>query len=177
MNHPLFVMASGTFAPALRSLSGILEKAEASARENKVASTDFAQARLAPDMFPLSRQVQTACDHAKGAMARLAGVDAPAFADEETDLAQLRDRIARTIAYVETFSEAKFEGAENRDIQIPLPGDLVLKMTGVQFLRDWSFPHFYFHLVTAYDILRHEGIELGKRDYLAHIAPMIGPKG
>ena len=111
MNHPLFVMASGTFAPALRSLSGILEKAEASApEENKVASGRFRPERAWRRHVPLQPPVQTACDHAKGAMARLAGVDAPAFADEETDLAQLRDRIARTIAYVETFSEAKFEG-------------------------------------------------------------------
>ena len=136
-------------------------------------SAVLVNARLAPDMFPLVRQVQIACDHAKNSTARLIGQEPPVFEDNEQTLDELKARIARTIDYLRSARETAFEGAEDRDIKIPLPNNLALEMNGLQFLRDWALPHFYFHVVTAYDILRHNGVEIGKRDYLSHVAGHI----
>jgi hypothetical protein len=169
-------MAIDTFVPMLRSLSELLDKGADHARAKKLDPASLVDARLAPDMFPLVQQVQIACDQAKNSTARLIGMEPPHFEDSEQTLDQLKTRIAATIDYLKGARAAAFEGAEDREIKISLPNDLQLEMTGLQFLRDWSLPHFYFHIVTAYDILRHSGVEIGKRDYLSHIAAAIHPR-
>jgi|HubBroStandDraft_1064217.scaffolds.fasta_scaffold18422_2 hypothetical protein len=175
MTISMHALAVETFVPMLRSLSNILDKAAQYASAKKFDSAVLVTARLAPDMFPLSRQVQIACDHAKNAAARLTGQEPPRFADEEQTLDELKARVARTVDYVESVRPAAFQGAEDRDIKIALPNNLRLEMKGLQFLRDWALPHFYFHLVTAYDILRHNGVEIGKRDYLSHAGASVRP--
>jgi uncharacterized protein len=176
MSYSLHAAAAGTFTGMLSSLSKILDKAAEHAAKEGWAAEKLPAARLAPDMFPLTKQVQIACDHAKNAMARLAGQEPPQFADGEQTIGDLKDRIARCLAFVESVPAAAFEGAEDRRIVIPLFNDLVLDMQGAQLLRDWFLPHFYFHVVTAYDILRHMGLTLGKLDYMSHIGGSVRPK-
>jgi hypothetical protein len=177
MRPLLYAMSVETCVPMLRSLSAIFDKAAEQASTRKFDTAVLVNARLAPDMFPFSQQVQIACDHAKGAAARLTGQEPPRFEDNEKTLDELKVRIAKTIAYIESVPAAAFEGAENRQIAMPLNDDLELHANGLQYLRDWVLPHFYFHVVTAYDILRHKGIEIGKRDYLAHVGVLVRPKG
>jgi hypothetical protein len=162
-------MASETFVPMLRSLSSLLDKGAEHATAKKLDPATLVNARLAPDMFPLVQQVQIACDHAKGAAARLTGREPPRFEDNEKTLDELKARIAKTIDYVQSVPASAYEGAEDRAIKFPLIENLVFEANGFQYVRDWSLPHFYFHVVTAYDILRHNGIEIGKRDYLSHV--------
>jgi len=167
-------MAIETFVPMLRSLSNLLDKGAEHAIANKSDSTALVNARLAPDMYTLAQQVQIACDQAKDATARLTGQKAPQLDNDEKTLEALKDRIAKTIDYLESVPATGFEGAEDRDITIPIPeNDIEFKMNGIQFLRDWALPHFYFHVVTAYDIMRHNGVAIGKRDYLSHVAGYI----
>ena len=130
-------------------------------------------ARLAADMFPLAKQVQIACDHAKGAAARLTGREPPKFDDDERTLDQLKARIQRTLDYIESVPPATYQGADERRISFALINDLVLDMDGAQYLRDWALPNFYFHVVTAYGILRNRGVQIGKQEYLAHAAYAI----
>jgi hypothetical protein len=176
MNFSLHATAAGTFTGMLGSLSKILDKAADCAAAEGWDEAKLPGARLASDMFPLAKQVQIACDHAKNAMARLAGLEPPPFADEEQTIADLKDRIARCLTFVESVPETAFEGAEDRRIVIPLFNDLVLDMNGGQLLRDWFLPHFYFHVVTAYGILRQSGVPLGKLDYMSHIGGSVRPK-
>jgi len=173
----IYSMAIDTFAPMLRTLSNLLDKGAEHLRGQGKDPETLVNAKLAPDMFPLVKQVQIACDHAKGAAARLTGREPPKFEDNEQTLGELKSRIKRTLDYVEGVSSNDYEGAENRHIEFPLIDDLVLDVNGTQFLRDWALPHFYFHLVTAYDILRNQGVPIGKRDYLAHVGYAIHPKG
>lgn len=175
MSFSLHDMAAGTFTGMLGSLSKVLDKGAEHAAQGWDAAK-LPNARLAEDMYPLTKQVQIACDHAKNAMARLAGQEPPRFADEERTIGDLKDRIARCLAFVETVPEAAFADAEDRRFVIPLFNDLVLDMKGGQLLRDWHLPHFYFHVVTAYDILRHSGVTLSKQDYMGHIGASIRPK-
>jgi hypothetical protein len=177
MTFSLYTMAVETFVPMLGDLSSILDKAAQHARAKRLDATALVNARLAPDMFTLAQQVQIACDHAKNATARLIGDEPPRFEDTEKTLDELKARIAKTIAYVQSAPPAAFEGAEAREITIPLMEKLVLEVNGVQLLKDWSLPHFYFHVVTAYDILRNQGVEIGKRDYLGHVGPLIRQRG
>jgi hypothetical protein len=170
MSRLMYVLSVETFAPMLANLSALLDKAEAQLGPDAEALVD---ARLAPDMFPLSRQVQIACDMAKGCVGRLSGREPPAKPDEEKTLADLKARIAWTIDYVKSAGPEAFEGAEEREIVQPLRDGMRLETKGLRFLKDWSLPHFYFHMVTAYDILRHKGVEIGKPDYVAHIGDMI----
>jgi hypothetical protein len=170
---PIQTMAIDTFVPMLRSLLKIIDKAAQHASAKSFDGTVLANARLAPDMFPLIRQVQIACDTAKNGTARLMGREPPKFEDNEQSLDQLKGRIEKTIDYLEKADPAAFNGAEERDIRIPLPKELVLEMKGLQYLRDWALPHFYFHVVTAYDILRHNGVDIGKFDYLSHVGSAI----
>ncbi len=121
-------------------------------------------------MIPLSGQVMIACDTAKNGAARLAGVQPPRFEDTETTIEELKARIAKTVAYLEGLPASAFDGAEDRDVVMPLQGTLVLEQKGFAHLRDWVLPNFYFHVVTAYDILRHKGVQIGKRDFLAGLA-------
>jgi len=173
MHFTLHTMSVGTFKAVLTSLSGVLDKGAQHANARGWKPTALLEARLAPDMFPLSMQVQIACDVAKNGTARLAGVEPPKFADEEKTIDELKQRIARTIAYIESVPEAAFAGAEERRILFPLPGDMVVDMDGARHLRDWGLPNFFFHVVTAYDILRSSGIDVGKPDYMAHTGDAI----
>jgi hypothetical protein len=153
------------FRQLLGSLDEVLKKGEAFAEEKKIDPAVLLQARLAPDMLPLIRQVQIASDAAKGAVARLAGQEPPSFPDEETSFAQLHERMAKTLALLEGMDAARFEGSEDREITVKLR-DRTLTMPGLIFLMQWAIPNFTFHCTTAYDILRHNGVEIGKRDFL-----------
>ena len=151
----------------LGSLSSILRKAEAHAANQKIEPAVLIQSRLYPDMFPLARQVQIATDQAKGCAARLAGIEIPKFEDTETTFEELQARIAKTVAFVETFTAAQIDGSEERDIVYPTSSRGDLHFKGVDYLLGFALPNFYFHVVTAYDILRANGVEIGKRDFLA----------
>lgn len=157
----------------LRTLSALLDKAAAHAETQGIAFETLAQAQLAPDMFPLSRQVSIACRLALEAFALPAGQARPEAAPIGDSLAELKGRIAETVGKLEAFGEADFRGAAERRIVLPLQGELEAEFSGWELLRDWSLPNVYFHLVTAYDILRHKGVELGKRDYMMHIGPNL----
>ena len=149
----------------LTNLAALLTKAEASAEARKIDPAVFIAARLAPDMHPLARQVQIASDSAKGGAARLTQTDAPSFPDTETTFAELQTRIAKTIAYLDTLTADQFAGAEARTVVFKTPnGDFTF--TGQSFLLTFMLPNFFFHVTTAYNILRHNGVELGKFDFL-----------
>jgi uncharacterized protein len=169
VNITIRSIATETFIPMLRSLSNILDKGAEHARASKSDPAALVNARLAPDMYTLAQQVQLASDQASDATARLTGLEAPQFESNEKTIEELKARIAKTVDYVQSVQAIAFEGAEDRKIIIPIPeNNMEFEMNGLQFLRDWALPHFYFHVVTAYDILRHNGVEIGKIDYLSH---------
>ena len=149
----------------LGNLSWLLEKGAANATARKIDPAVFLGARLAPDMLPLTRQVQIAGDIAKNSVARLAGQEPPRFEDNETNIEQLRARLARTIDYLKSVPASAFEGSETRDIKVPA-GDRTLEFKGLDFLQRWAIPNVFFHVTTAYNILRHNGVDLGKADYI-----------
>jgi len=153
------------FAHMLRNLYVILAKAQAHAVAKKIAPEVLLAARLFPDMLPMVKQVQIATDHAKGAVARLAGAEVPRYEDSEQTFDELRARIAKTIAFVGTFTAAQLDGSEQRPIALRVGGK-DWSFTGQDYLLGFALPNFYFHLVTAYNILRHNGVEIGKGDYL-----------
>ncbi len=153
------------FIHSLTALSKILAKAEAYAEAKKIKPEVLPQARLIADMFPLWRQVTIACDHAKGAPARLAGMEVPSFADDEVTIADLQARIAKTIAFIQTIPDAAFEGAEARTINVKA-GPRELTFPAMQYLYSFALPNFYFHMTTCYNILRANGVEIGKVDFL-----------
>ena len=153
------------FANTLKNLSAILDKAQAHADAKKLEPKVFASARLFPDMFPMARQVQAACDAAKGAVARLAGVAIPAHEDTEQTFEELKARIAKTIAFIQTVQPAQIDGSEEREVVLKMRSGEV-KFKGMQYLLGHALPNFYFHVTTAYNILRHNGVEVGKRDYI-----------
>ena len=165
MKISVHALSVDIFTHALGSLSAILEKGLTHATAKKFDSTVLVNSRLAPDMFPLSRQVQIACDLAKNSAARLAGVEPPRYEDTEKTLEELRARIAKTIDYLQSIPAAALEGSENRDIKVPA-GERTLEFKGLAFVQRWAIPNVFFHITTAYDILRHNGVELGKRDFL-----------
>jgi uncharacterized protein len=177
VTSPVQTMAIDSFVPMLRSLAKIFDKAAQHAKAKSFDGAVLANARLAPDMFPLTRQVQIACDMAKNGTARLMGKEPPKFEDNEQTLEELKARIERTIEYLEKADRRALQGAEDRDITIPFPDGRVLETKGLQLLRDWSLPHFYFHVVTAYDILRHNGVDIGKFDYLSNAGGFIRERG
>jgi hypothetical protein len=150
---------------ALSNLSHILKKGEEHADAKKIEHSVLLNARLFPDMFPLSQQVQIATDMSKGAAARLAGLEVPSYEDNETTFEQLQARIAKTIAFIDSVQPAQLEGAETREITINVR-KMELKFTGQSYLLAWVNPNVYFHVTTAYNILRHNGVELGKPDFL-----------
>lgn len=153
------------FARMLRNLDAILVKAHAHAVAKKIDPSVLLGSRLFPDMLPLVKQVQIATDHAKGAVARLAGAEVPRYEDSEQSFDELRARIGKTIAFVESFSSAQLDGSEHRAIDLRVGGK-DWSFQGADYLFGFAIPNFYFHLVTAYNILRHNGVELGKGDYL-----------
>ena len=149
----------------LTNLRGCLEKAAALAEAKKIEPAVFLQARLAPDMFALTRQVQVASDMAKSVAARLAGVEPPKYEDNEASFTDLYARIDKTVAYLKTFKPAQIDGSEDRDIKLQMrTGPMEFK--GINYLLYFVLPNFYFHTTTAYAILRHNGVELGKMDFL-----------
>lgn len=149
----------------LNTLSHILQKGEAHADAKKIEHTVLLNARLFPDMYPLTRQIQIATDMSKGAAARLAGVEVPKYEDDETTFEQLQARIAKTIAFVQSIAPAQLANAETREITISVR-KIELKFTGQDYLLSWVMPNVYFHVTTTYNILRHNGVELGKPDFL-----------
>ena len=168
MSGNLYAACVPVFVQYLTSLSTILGKAQAFAEARKIDPSVLVGARIAPDMFPLSRQVQIATDHAKGACARLVGVDVPSYADTETTFAELQARIARTIEFVRAFRPEQFEGAESRDVTLTIAGQKVPFKGGV-YLSQFALPNFFFHATTTYAILRHNGVEVGKRDFIGSL--------
>ncbi len=167
MTISMYTASVPRFAHTLKNLSEILTKGEQHAIARKIDPAVLLAARLFPDMFALVRQVQIACDGAKGCAARLAGMEVPRHEDVETTFAELQQRIARTIAFIESVPAQQIDGSEERRIVLTLRGQEV-GFTGLQFLTGFALPNFYFHAVTTYDILRHNGVELGKRDFLGN---------
>jgi hypothetical protein len=164
----MYAMSVPVFVKSLGSLSAILDKAAAHAEARKIDPSVLLAARLYPDMFALTKQVQVACDFAKGSVARLAGQEPPKYDDTETTIDALKARIARTITFVQGFAESQFEGSETREISLKIR-DQVLTYKGYPYLAHIALPNFFFHAVTAYDILRHNGVELGKRDFIGTV--------
>jgi hypothetical protein len=172
MTISMYNASAPRFVNILKNLSGILDKAQAHCDAKKIDPLVLTSARLFPDMFPLTRQIQIATDGAKGAMARLAGVDIPKFEDTEKTIPELKERIAKTIAFIETIKPAQVDGTEGKEIVLPPGGGgKERRFTGIQFLLGWAHPNFYFHVTTTYNLLRHNGVEIGKLDYLGTPTP------
>jgi len=167
MTLSMYQASAPRFANMLKNLSAILDKAQAHADAKKIDPTVLTTFRLFPDMLPMSRQVQIATDTAKGAVARLAGIDIPKYEDTEKTFDELKARIAKTIEFIGTIKPVQIDGSEDKEIVLKLGANEV-KFNGMQYLLGHAHPNFYFHVTTAYDILRHNGVELGKRDYLGN---------
>ena len=161
-------MFDATISPltrSLKNLSHILQKGEEHADTKKIEHSVILNARLFPDMYPLTRQVQIATDMSKGAAARLAGVEIPKYEDTEATFAELQARINKTLAFIETIQSEQLTDAETREITVTVR-KVDLKFSGQDYLLKWVMPNVHFHVVTAYNILRHNGVELGKQDFL-----------
>jgi uncharacterized protein len=154
------------FLQILGSLSGTLGKAEAHCTAKNVQPDELLGARLYPDMLPLSRQIQLVCDFAAKTSARLTQSDVPSTPDTEKTFDELKARLSRTADYVKAFKPAQFDGADGRDVSFPAGPDKTMTLKGQQFLSHFALPNFYFHAATAHDILRHNGVPIGKRDFL-----------
>jgi hypothetical protein len=154
------------FLQILGGLSGLLTKAEAHCKAKNIQPEVLLGARLYPDMFPLSRQIQMACDFAAKSCARLAGSEVPSTPDTEKTFDELKQRLAKASDYVKGFKPAQFDGAEGRDVSFPVGPNNTMTLKGQQFVTGFAFPNFYFHAATAHGILRHNGVEIGKRDFL-----------
>jgi hypothetical protein len=152
------------FVRMLTNMLAWLDKAEAHAKVKKFDPNNYLGMRLAPDMLPFSRQIQIASDAVKGCVSRLAGLEAPTWADEEATLDELRARIRKTIEYAQSVPAAKMDGSEAREITLPVPGSP--RLTGEVFLKHFSLPNFFFHCTMTYALLRQGGVDLGKMDYL-----------
>ena len=157
------------FLHTLENLRSILQKGAEHAEAKKFDASVLVNSRLAPDMLPLSRQVQIASDAAKGAAARLSGTEPPKFEDTESTLPELIARVQKTIDYLRGVTPAQLEGSEDRTITVNTPR-AAFTFPGVQYLRHWALPNFFFHVTTAYALLRHNGVELGKADFLGKIS-------
>jgi hypothetical protein len=165
MSLSMYSASVPVFVHTLGNLARWLDKAEASAEARKFDPTVLLGVRLAPDMLPLVKQVQIACDTAKFAVARLAGAEAPKFDDTEATFDELRQRVRKTVAFVQSVPAAQVDGSEEREITVPRRvGPLLLK--GEAYLKHYALPNFFFHVTTTYALLRHNGVELGKSDYL-----------
>jgi hypothetical protein len=169
MSLSLYQSSVPSFERCLTAFLAILDKAEAHAKARNFDPTNYLGMRLAPDMFPFVRQVQTFCDNAKNASSRLAGVAAPVFEDKEATFAEVRDRVTRTLEYLKSLDAKAIDAAADRQIVFPAGANTKMKMQGANYLVHNVLPNFYFHLTTAYDILRAGGVEIGKRDYLGAI--------
>ena len=165
MNISMHAMSHGVFKRALTQLLHVMEKGVANAKARSFDTNVLANARLAPDMLPFTKQIQLTSDFAKNSMARLAGIEAPRYEDNETTMDELVARVKKTLDYIDTVPPSALEGSETRDIRIPLR-DRTVEFKGLAFLQYWAIPNFFFHHVTAYNLLRHNGVDIGKRDYL-----------
>jgi hypothetical protein len=166
MTVSMYKISVPIFVQFLTSLSAVLDKAAAFAEAKKVEPSVLLNTRLAPDMFPLVRQVRAATDHAVNAGGRLAGVDLPAFSNDETTIPALKERIAKAIDFLKTLKPAQIDGTEGKEIKITFPSGATREFTGQSLLLTNSLPNFYFHCTTAYDILRQCGVQLGKGDFM-----------
>ena len=168
MSLSMYQASIPAFVQMLNSLAAILDKAEAHAGNRKIDPEVLLNYRLAPDMLPFVRQIQIAADLGKGAAARLAGVEVPKHDDTEKTFADLKARLAKTAAFVQSFKPNDIDGSEDREIKLTL-GEHKMSFKGQPYLVHFVMPNFYFHCTTAYDILRHGGVELGKRDFIGTI--------
>ena len=165
MSLSMYQASIPAFIKILNNLSAILDKAASHAEAKKIDLSVFVNARLAPDMFPFSRQIQIATDSVKGCAARLSGTEPPSYPDTESTFPELKARIAKTVAFLQSFKPAQIDGSEERKITVKMrSGDM--NFLGKPYLFEWVIPNFYFHVITAYDILRHNGVDIGKMDFL-----------
>jgi hypothetical protein len=162
----MYTTSVPVFKQLLTSLQAILAKAEAHVAEKKIEPSAFLQARLFPDMFPLLKQVQIAADFAKGVSARLAGVEVPVYDDKEQTFSELQALIAKTLAFIDGLTPAQFDGSETREIVLRPGTPKEKKLVGQAYLSNYGLPQFFFHVTTAYAILRNNGLEIGKRDFM-----------
>lgn len=165
MSLSMYDASVPVFAHTLGALSGILTRAAEHAAARKIDPAVLLGTRLFPDMFPLARQVQLACDFSKGAGARLAGVEVPSFADTETTIEALKERIEKTVAFLKSLSEAEVAGSRDREVKVKVRGE-ELTFRGQDYLLGFALPNFYFHATTAYAILRSSGVDIGKMDFM-----------
>ena len=165
MSLSVYQVSIPVFIHGLNNLSGILTKALSFAESKKIEPSILVNARLAPDMFPLSRQIQIATDVVKGGAARLAGIEIPSYEDTETTFEELQARIAKTITFLESIKAEQVDGSEERQINLKVGGN-ELNFTGQVYLLQFVIPNFYFHITTTYAILRHNGLDIGKKDFL-----------
>lgn len=163
----MYQASAPRFVNLLKNLSSLLDKAQAHAEARKIDAAALTAFRLYPDMFPLTRQVQIACDTAKGAVARLAGIEIPKHEDTEQTFAELKARIDKTVAFIESVKPAQIDGSQGKEIVLKLRGQDV-KFGGLQYLLGFATPNFYFHATTVYNILRHNGVDIGKRDFIGN---------
>ena len=166
MTSTLHLTSTTVFNQMLGGLNNVLAKADAHAAARKIEPNALLQARLFPDMFPLLRQVQVACDFAKCVSARLAGVEVPSLDDTEQTFADLQARIAKTLAFVGSLTPQQYEGSDTREIVTQAGTPKEKRFSGQSYLLNYGLPHFFFHVTTAYAILRHSGVEVGKKDYI-----------
>lgn len=166
MSLSLYDVSVPAFLHTLGNLKALLQKALAYAETRKFDPNVLAGVRLAPDMLPLTKQIQIGCDAAKIGVARLTGTESPKFEDNETTMEQLIARIDKTIDYLRSVDAKSFEGAETREVKIVSPKQ-TYTLTGLNYLRHWALPNFYFHVTTTYALLRHNGVDIGKQDFLA----------
>ena len=166
MTSSLYTTSIPVFKQMLGGLSGVLAKADAHAVARRIEPNALLQARISPDMFPMLRQVQVACDFAKSVSARLAGVEVPSFADTEQSFADLQARITKTLAFIDSLTPQQYDGSDAREIVTQAGTPKEKRFTGQSYLLNYGLPHFFFHVTTAYAILRHNGVEVGKKDYV-----------
>ena len=165
MKISMHAMTHDVFKKSLVQLLHVMEKGVANAKARNFDPNVLASSRLAPDMFTFAKQIQLTSDFAKNSMARLAGIEAPKYEDTETTMDELVARVKKTIDYIDTIPASALEGSETRDIKIPLR-DRTVEFKGLPYLQYWAIPNFFFHFVTAYNLLRHNGVDIGKRDFL-----------
>ena len=166
MQFSMYQATAPGFIHILTQLKHVLKKGEDSAQARKIDPSVLTGARLYPNMFPLTRQVQIATDQVKYCMARLSGTEAPKFEDNEQTFGELQARLDRTIAYIQGFNPAQIDGSENKAIEVKPANGNPRKYQGMNYVFDSVYPNFFFHVTTAYDILRHNGVEVGKADFL-----------
>jgi uncharacterized protein len=166
MTMSLYTASVPVFKQLLGGLDDVLAKAQAHATEKKIEPSALTQARLFPDMFPLSKQVQIACDFARGVTARLAAAEVPSYEDKEQSFDELRGLIAKTLAFVDSFDASRFDGSAQREIVLRPGTPKEKRLSGDKYLLNYGLPQFLFHVTTAYALLRHNGVAIGKRDFM-----------